>query len=167
MPIHELRREQWIARPRDVVFEFFSNAANLGSITPQWMNFGIISPQPIQMKVGTRIEYRIQWRIIGMRWISEIVEWDPPNRFVDIELRGPYTFWEHTHSFVPDCDGTRIIDVVRYALPFRFLGWAANWLTVARDLNAIFDYRANRIGTLLDGKESERATSNIDRASLL
>jgi ligand-binding SRPBCC domain-containing protein len=74
MMVHELRREQRVSLPRKAVFEFFSNAANLGRITPPWVNFEIVSPQPIQMKAGTRIECRLQWRIIGMRWVTEIAE---------------------------------------------------------------------------------------------
>ncbi len=111
--MHLLYCEQWISRSREEVFAFFSEAANLEKLTPPWMNFEIASRQPIQMKAGTRIEYRIRWRIIGMRWLSEIAEWDPPNRFVDIQLSGPYALWHHTHSFVSDGDGTRIVDVVR------------------------------------------------------
>jgi hypothetical protein len=119
------------------------------------------------MKAGTRIEYRLRWRVIGMHWLTEIAEWDPPHRFVDVQLRGPYALWHHAHSFLSDGDGTRIVDVVRYSLPFGVLGRAANWLTVARDLNAIFDYRAHRIKTLLDGKKSETATPSMNRASAL
>jgi ligand-binding SRPBCC domain-containing protein len=166
MTIHELRREQHISRPREAVFEFFANAANLEQITPAWLKFEILSPQPIQMAIGTQVTYRVRWRFFGMRWVSEIAEWDPPNRFLDVQLRGPYAFWHHTHSFAPDGDGTRIVDVVRYSLPFGILGRAANWLTVAQDLNAIFDYRAERISTLLEGYGGDKAAPNIARASL-
>jgi ligand-binding SRPBCC domain-containing protein len=134
-----LQREQWVARPIDEVFEFFSNAVNLELLTSPWLQFQIVTPQPVTMAAGTLIEYRIHWHFIRMRWISEIVEWSPPTRFVDIELKGPYKMWHHTHSFVADRYGTTIRDDIRYALPLGILGVIANWLSVRRDLERIFD----------------------------
>jgi ligand-binding SRPBCC domain-containing protein len=140
-----LQREQWVARPIDEVFEFFSNAVNLELLTPPWLKFQIVTPQPVTMAAGTLIENRIHWHFIRMRWISEIVEWSPPTRFVDIELKGPYKMWHHTHSFVADRNGTTIRDDIRYALPLGILGVIANWLSVRRDLERIFEYRTERV----------------------
>jgi len=165
MTIHEIRREHWIARPREEVFAFFSEAVNLQKLTPPWMRFEILTPPPIRMAAGTKIAYRIGWRFVRLRWLSEIVEWDPPQQFVDVQLRGPYALWHHTHSFIEERGGTRITDIVRYRLPWGIIGSAVHRFTVARDLDTIFDYRATQIATLLDVNGADTAAPTIADAS--
>jgi ligand-binding SRPBCC domain-containing protein len=131
------------------VFEFFANAANLEAITPPWLKFRIVTSAPLQMAQGTRIEYQIDWCFMKMKWLSEIVEWDPPCLFSDKQLRGPYQSWLHRHTFVEADGGTHIIDSVRYQLPLGLLGIAAHRLKVRSELEAIFDFRATRIRELL------------------
>ena len=100
------------------------------------------------MRLGARIEYRIDWRVIPIRWLTEIVEWSPPHRFVDVAVRGPYKLWHHTHTFTPIDGGTLVGDVVRYALPLGVLGRLAHKLAVRRDVERVFDYRAERMAAL-------------------
>lgn len=97
------------------------------------------------MAPGTLIDYRLRLFGIPFRWRTRIVEFEPPRRFVDVQLHGPYALWEHTHEFVPAADGTRMRDRVRYALPFGPLGRLAHALVVARTLERIFDFRRARI----------------------
>jgi ligand-binding SRPBCC domain-containing protein len=145
MEEYTLQREQWVPQSVDKVFAFFSAPANLELLTPPWLKFQIVTPQPVTMAAGTLIEYRIHWHFIRMRWVTEIVEWSPPTRFVDTELKGPYKMWHHTHSFVAERNGTTIRDDIRYALPLGILGAIANHLSVGRDLERIFDYRTERV----------------------
>jgi ligand-binding SRPBCC domain-containing protein len=145
MSTYMLDREQWVPRPIEEVFAFFSNAANLELLTPPWLKFHIVTPQPITMAPGTLIEYRIHWHFVRLRWVTEIVEWTPPTRFVDVELRGPYKLWYHTHSFTSERGGTTIRDQIRYALPLGPIGALANRLAVCRDLERIFEYRVERV----------------------
>ena len=139
--LHTLNREQLIQRPPDDVFAFFADAANLERLTPPWLRFQILTSGPIEMQAGTRIDYRIRMRGLPIVWETEIAEWDPPRRFVDVQLRGPYRRWEHTHEFVAMAGGTLVRDVVHYELPAGWLGEAARRLVVARDISNIFDYR--------------------------
>ena len=144
-----LRREQWIPRPIEEVFAFFADAGNLEAITPPWLGFRILTPTPIAMEVGARIEYRIRLRKLPVHWITEIRRWDPPIGFMDAELRGPYRLWEHTHEFQSINGGTRMTDVVRYALPFGLIGRLAHSWFVKSELEAIFDYRRDKVSALL------------------
>jgi ligand-binding SRPBCC domain-containing protein len=138
-----LERRVHVDRPLDEVFEFFSNAANLERLTPGWLRFEIVTPQPIEMKVGALIDYRLTWRhIIPMRWRSEITVWDPPHRFVDEQRRGPYRQWIHEHAFEVEGDGTAVIDRVRYGVPG---GWLVQKLAVGRDVEAIFAHRTKAL----------------------
>jgi ligand-binding SRPBCC domain-containing protein len=128
--------------PPEEVFPFFGDALNLEAITPPWLGFRVVTPGPIEMEPGARIEYRLRLHGIPIRWRTTIAVWDPPHRFVDVQLSGPYRMWHHTHDFEPAADGgTLMRDTVRYALPFGPLGAAAHRLLVRRDLEAIFDYR--------------------------
>jgi ligand-binding SRPBCC domain-containing protein len=148
---YRLERSQWIGRPIEEVFAFFGDAGNLQAITPPWLHFEIVTPRPITMRAGTLVEYRLRWRVVPIRWLTEIVEWNPPHQFVDQQRRGPYALWHHTHTFESEPGGTRMHDVVRYALPLGLFGAIAHRMKVQKDLNAIFDYRARVISSLLGG----------------
>lgn len=148
MKVYELRTRVRLPRPRTEVFEFFTDAGNLQAITPPWLHFQILTPPPIEMRQGTVLEYRLRLHGLPLRWRTEITAWDPPRRFVDEQIRGPYRLWVHEHTFEEDGDGTIVEDHVRYAVPF---GWLADRLLVARDLRAIFGYREDKLLHLFPG----------------
>ncbi len=145
---YTFRCEQWVPRPLEEVFTFFSDAANLGELTPTWLGFQILSPLPIYMAVGTRIKYRLNLHGLPLKWTTEIRRWDPPFRFVDVQLSGPYQLWHHTHRFEAHAGGTRIIDVVRYRIPLGIIGRIAHALKVRGDVERIFAYRVERVNEL-------------------
>jgi ligand-binding SRPBCC domain-containing protein len=145
-----LERTQTIDRPVDEVFEFFSEAGNLTLITPDWLNFRIMSGQPVEMGVGAIIDYRLKLHGIPLRWRSEITEWDPPVRFVDEQRRGPYRYWIHEHSFeAVEAGRTVVRDRVRYAVPG---GPLVNRLFVEPDLERVFRYRADKLDRIFHGE---------------
>jgi ligand-binding SRPBCC domain-containing protein len=147
---HTLRREQRLPGPPEEVFGFFADAGNLEAITPPWLGFTIVTPRPIDMHVGTIIEYRLRLHGLRLRWLTQIEAWEPGVRFVDRQLRGPYALWHHTHEFQRLPDGnTLMTDTVRYALPFGPAGALAHRLLVARDLARIFDFRSQEVGRRL------------------
>lgn len=137
-----LQRRLWVPRPLSEVFEFFAEAQNLQKLTPSFLDFRIVTPQPIAMAVGTLIDYRISLRGIPMGWRTRISAWQPPHRFADEQLRGPYSVWWHEHHFVEHDGGTSILDRVHFRAPFSFL---AHPLMVRRELAKIFDYRTGVI----------------------
>jgi ligand-binding SRPBCC domain-containing protein len=145
---YHLHRELWIPQPIDSVFDFFSRAENLGRITPQWLNFQMLTPATVELKPGTLLDYRLRIHGIPVRWRTRIVEWDPPRSFVDMQERGPYKLWRHTHRFVASENGTTMTDDVEYALPFGIFGRLAHGLQVRRDVAAIFDYRERHVGRM-------------------
>lgn len=137
-----LQTELWLPRPPAEVFPFFAEARNLESLTPPWLNFEVLTPAPIAMRAGALIDYRIRVHGFPIRWRTEIAEWQPPHRFADVQLRGPYTLWHHTHTFEDRDGGTLCGDQVRY----RPRGGAlVHWLFVRRDVQRIFRYREQRL----------------------
>ena len=150
MTVHVLERRQRLAVPPERAFAFFSDARNLEAITPPWLRFHVLTEGAIDMRPGALIDYRLRLHGIPLSWHTRIAEWEPPHRFVDVQLRGPYALWEHTHTFEPaGGDAVVISDRVRYALPFGRLGELARRLFVRRDLDRIFDHRMRAIAARL------------------
>jgi ligand-binding SRPBCC domain-containing protein len=146
LTVHVLTREQRLPGSPEDVFPFFGDARNLEDITPPWLGFRVTTPGPIEMRPGTLIEYRLKLHGVRLNWRTTIAVWDPPHRFVDVQLRGPYRLWHHTHDFQPDGNGGTVMrDTVRYALPLAPLGEIAHRVLVRRDLAAIFDFRAEEV----------------------
>jgi hypothetical protein len=144
--IHVLEQEQRLPAPPDAVFPFFADARNLEAITPPLLRFRVLTPEPIVMRRGTLIQYRLRLRGVPVSWLTSIQEWDPPHRFVDVQVRGPYALWHHTHDLASDgAGGTVMRDTVRYAIGFGPLGELAHRLLVRRDLEAIFAFRAEAV----------------------
>ena len=142
MRIHPFNSELWLPRPVDEIFAFFADAVNLQAITPEWLNFRILTPPPIVMRPGAVIDYRLNVHGLPMRWRTEIMAWEPPYRFVDEQKRGPYRLWIHEHSFKPQAGGTLCTDHVRYAVPG---GKIVDRLFVRRDVEKIFAYRTKKL----------------------
>ena len=147
MRVHEFQSQFWLPLPPEELFPFFADAANLDVITPSWLNFMVVTPPPIKMREGALIDYKLRVRGIPLRWRTRINVWQPPHRFVDEQLRGPYRQWIHEHTFEARDGGTLARDVVHYAVPLDFI--AHRWL-VRPDVEKIFAFRQealrNRFG---------------------
>lgn len=153
-----LRREQLLPGLPHEVFPFFADAYNLERITPPILGFKVITPAPIKMAVGTLIEYRLRLRNVPIRWTTVIQAWDPPHRFVDEQIKGPYKLWRHTHEFEAVTGGTLMRDIVRYEVGFGPVGALADKLLVAKDLEAIFGFRAQAVArALICDSDADRA----------
>ena len=145
MPIHTLRSEQFVDRPIEEVFAFFSDAGNLQQITPDYLDFEILTPRPIEMRPGILLDYRLKWHGLPLRWRTKILQWNPPHGFIDLQLKGPYKLWHHTHTFTRENGGTIVGDTVNYELPLGPLGEIAHAVMVKKDVATIFEFRRQQI----------------------
>jgi ligand-binding SRPBCC domain-containing protein len=152
--IHTLKTSMSLPRARDQVFAFFAEVSNLERITPPELGFEMVTPQPIHLHAGTCIEYRLHLFGIPFSWQSEIQRWNPPEEFVDVQRRGPYKHWVHTHRFREEQGVTIIEDEVQYALPYAPLGELA-YPCVRLQLQRIFRYRQQVIRAYFCGDTSQ------------
>ena len=133
MPDHILESRVWLPKPRVEVFAFFADPANLARITPPWLGFRLLTERPVMAPYAV-LDYRVRWLGLPVSWRTMIREYDPPARFVDVQVRGPYDRWEHR---------------VTYRLPLGPLGRLVHALIVERQLAAIWAYRRQRLSVLV------------------
>lgn len=146
----EMIFEQWVPHDPHKVFPFFADEKNLESLTPPFLNFRVLKKSSETIKEGTLIDYRLHLHGLPLRWQSKIEEWQPDKKFVDLQLKGPYQKWHHTHEFVAFGGGTLLRDRVLFRLPLGFLGSLIVGSKVQKDVLRIFAYRRSRMGELLD-----------------
>lgn len=139
---YRLTAEMEVEQPLERVFGFFSDAMQLERITPPWLHFKVLTLPPIEMRKGLLLDYQLYLHRIPIRWRTEISVWEPPFRFVDQQLRGPYKLWHHEHTFTEIAGKTIVRDEVHYiarggSLIHRFF--------VQPDLEKIFKFRQDEL----------------------
>jgi len=152
---YRLSTEQWFPYPLDDVFDFFADASNLEKITPPWLNFTILTPDVI-MREGATIDYRLKLKGVPIIWRTEIPVWDPPNRFVDNQLQGPYKKWYHRHLFEAQDGGTLVKDIIDYIVPG---GAVINKIFVEPDVRKIFRHRQQRLAYIFPTPDTSVQTT--------
>lgn len=142
MAFYRLSKVQKLPISLDEAWDFFSSPLNLKEITPPYMGFDVTSPYTGKMYPGLIITYKVKPVLgIPLNWMTEITHVKDRTYFVDEQRFGPYSLWHHQHHFKAIDGGVEMIDEVNYKLPFGFLGTIAKHLFVAKQLEAIFDYR--------------------------
>ena len=159
-----LQRVQVLPMSLDEAWDFFSNPANLNSITPAYMDFTILSNSGhSKMYPGQIIAYTVKPLLgIPVFWMTEITHVQEKQYFVDEQRRGPYAFWHHTHFFKEVPGGVEMTDLVHYRLPMGFLGNVANTLAVKNKLKDIFTYRYFKINELFGDWPGSEINLRID-----
>ncbi len=142
MGYHVFERDQVADLALDDVFAFFSDAQNLPRITPSALGFRFDQEPPAELRVGAEMHYRFRIGGLPVRWVARITDWDPPSRFADLQVRGPFAYWLHTHTFrAITPHSTLLRDRVIYRLPLGILGEVARPLLVEPQLRWMFDHR--------------------------
>ena len=102
------------------------------------------------MKEGALIDYTVRVLCIPIRWRTLITKYQPPDIFIDQQLKGPYSLWHHTHTFEKISQNETLIkDIVVYTIPFGFIGRIVHFLYIKKDLDKIFNFRKDKIADLL------------------
>lgn len=153
MADHVLEMRFWVPRPRPAVFAFFADPRNLERVVPRlrWR-----SPPPL-LEAGAVLDFRVAILGVPTTWRMIVREWDPPHRFVDALVRGPFARWEHRHRFVegPESEapnappGTWVEDRLTYRFPGGPLGRVLDVLGGSAGVEAAFARRRQRLRALL------------------
>jgi len=159
---YRLTTELRLPVEREEVFRFFADAFQLERITPPWLNFSVLTPRPLEMKVGTLIDYKLWLHGVPIRWKTRISCWEPPFQFLDEQLRGPYRQWVHLHTFTKENGMTVCRDQVDYNC---LGGPLVHWLFVERDLRKIFEYRHQVMLQIFTGQESPLQSCSVPESA--
>ena len=148
--MYTLHKEIEVEASIDKVWEFISHPQNLDRITPDDMEFKIVTDVPDQMFNGLLVEYRVRIPLMGWQvWVSELKHIEPGAYFVDEQKIGPYRFWYHEHRIEPAGDKVKVIDHVSYEVPFSIFGKIAHALFIRPTLERIFRHREKMFKELL------------------
>jgi ligand-binding SRPBCC domain-containing protein len=148
--VRTLERIQIVQRPIVETFRFFADPHNLQRLTPAFLQFKFLEPPPEVMHPGTAIDYQIRLYGVPVHWRTRIEIVEPPTKFVDVQEKGPYALWRHSHIFKDVGGGaTEVKDRVEYAMPLGPLGEIAYHLFVARSLAQIFEYRERELAAIM------------------
>ena len=149
---YKLYREQHLPISVEAAWEFFSSAKNLALITPPELGFVVrtqLSDKPIY--TGMQIAYTVKLLLgIPLNWVTLIKDVNAPHLFVDKQMKGPYSLWEHTHRFTSEKGGVRMTDEVKYSLPLGWMGRLAHALLVREKLERIFNFREMKLRQLFE-----------------
>ena len=146
---HEIRLEQWVPQSIEKTFSFFKEAKNLEKITPEFLKFKVLKQSTQTIQEGTKISYRFSLHGFPVTWQSQITDWKPSRKFSDIQVRGPYSHWHHTHEFDEKNGGTLVRDQVTYKVPFGVLGDIIIDPFIRKDLEKIFNHRRKVIQSIM------------------
>jgi ligand-binding SRPBCC domain-containing protein len=153
MKVYKLETVQHLNATIEECWNFFSSPKNLQTITPKDMTFEIQDYDGKRMYPGQVITYTLKPLFgIKINWMTIITVSEENKYFVDEQRFGPYALWHHKHFFEATETGTKMTDIVHYALPLGFLGRIMNTLVVKNKLKNIFDYRRNTIDELFKAK---------------
>ena len=151
MKVYKKETVQYVHASLDKCWDFFSSPNNLQKITPTDMGFVITDYDGKSMYAGQIIQYKVSPLLgINLSWMTVITQVVDKSYFIDEQRFGPYSLWHHKHFFEATDKGTKMTDVVHYALPLGFLGRIMNTLIVKNKLKAIFDFREKKVNEMFN-----------------
>jgi len=134
-------KESFIRASQERVFSFHEQPDVLRLLLPPWESARVIESARIS-EVGARAV--VETRVLGpltIKWVAEHTVYDPPHRFEDIQIKGPFSSWRHRHIVEPQQGGVTLRDEIEYEPPMGFLGRAFAPILIQGRLQRLFDYR--------------------------
>lgn len=145
----KLRFEQHVAAPREALFAFHATPANLAELLEGWRGFALLEHDGhIRPGSRVRLEQRVAW--LRHEMVFEHFVFEPPRRFGERQIRGPFRRFEHVHEFFDAEHGARIVDTVDFELPWFLGGALAERLVAAPVLERFFEFRRSAYRRLCD-----------------
>ena len=127
----------------DDVYAWHARPGAFQRLQPPWEPIRMVGSEGAFGTDGHRVAF--QASLLGPikgTWLAEAYDFQPGVRFQDRQLKGPFAFWNHTHSFIPDGPHSSFLDEhIEYRLPGGALGRLLAGRTVRKRLEAMFRYR--------------------------
>lgn len=95
----------FIQGPAETVFRFTTDPLNVPDFSPNTVEYEKLGDGP--MKAGTRVRGRAKVAGRRIEFVSEVVEFDPPVRYVSKTIESPIPF-SVTQQYEQTPDGTRL-----------------------------------------------------------
>jgi ligand-binding SRPBCC domain-containing protein len=141
---YRLVTSQILPVSQERAFAFFEDPRNLVYITPEWVDFCLLNKESnAGVFEKAEFDYTIKFLGIKIPWRSRIIEYQPPESFTDIQVRGPYKSWVHMHVLEKVPEGTLMRDEVTYKLYLPAI--LLHHFLIRKKLMNIFIYRAEKI----------------------
>jgi len=148
--VYNLKTKQNLPINVQEAWDFLSDPRNLQKITPENMEFEIISGDEKKMFPGQIIQYKIRLAPgIRISWITEITHVSDLNYFVDEQRFGPYKFWHHKHYINPTDEGVELLDSIDYIVPGGLFRRWIHFIFVKPKLIEIFLFRRKMLAEII------------------
>ena len=93
------------------------------------------------MRLGDTVTWEAVHFGVKQHLTSRITVYERPTRFTDEMVAGVFQELHHTHLFVPEPDGTRMIDIFTFRAPLGILGRLAETLFLTRYMTGLLRAR--------------------------
>ena len=109
--------------PRDVLHDWHMRQGAFERLSAPWESIRHVHADPVAN--GAKRVFEVKKGGVWLRWIADHRDVVPPERFTDVQERGPFKRWAHTHRFETRGEArSRLIDHIDYAVPMGGLGRA-------------------------------------------
>ena len=153
MPIFEWRSV--MPASADELFAYHARPGAFRRLAPPWQKMRVLEESG-DVTAG-RVAFDVWLGPVKRRWVAEMGSAMPGRQFVDRQVEGPFSSWEHVHRFVPiDDERSELIDHIEYSLPAGGLTDFVGEGPAGKTLSRLFRFRHER--TRLDlGRHAEWA----------
>lgn len=150
-----------INAPAEEVFRWHAEARALERLTPPWEPLEVLQPAP-GIRNGDRGMLRVKVGPFRVRWEFEHRDYVEGRQFRDVQIRGPFRRWDHTHRMMPEGPKScRLEDRVEYELPLGFIGSLLGGWFVDKKLRKLFRYRHNVTAEAMADQNSSSASPEV------
>ena len=141
MRLETFHRRSRIAAPLERVFSWHERPEALERLIPPEQRVRVTA-RTGGIQTGGVVEFTIGWGPLSIQWVAVHRDYVPNRQFRDVQVKGPFAHWVHTHLFEPDgSEACFLEDHVEYALPLAEVTQPLFGRMVRRRLHEMFDYR--------------------------
>lgn len=136
-----------LSAPIDEVFAWHCTDDALPGMIPPWEPVVVESVTGRLPEKGSTVVMRLNLvPFIPLYWVANHTEFVNNSHFVDIQERGPFAAWQHTHRFIDNGNATTTLeDDITYRVPLGWLGELFGGWFVRYKLNRMFAYRHQQL----------------------